>query len=37
MTDQSNTELREYQPTVPTVYVVLAWLWAGIPFAYGVY
>jgi hypothetical protein len=38
MTDQSNdTELHEYQSTVPTVYIALAWLWVGIPFAYGFY
>ena len=37
MTDQSNTEPHEYQPTVAKVYIALAWLWAVIPFAYGVY
>ena len=30
-------ELQEYQPTVPRVWVALAWLWVGIPFAYGFY
>jgi len=37
MTDTSNTELHEYQPTVAKVYIVLAWLWAGSPFVYGLY
>jgi hypothetical protein len=38
MTDQpSETDRHEYQPTVPTAYIALAWLWVGIPFAYGVY
>ncbi len=38
MTDQTaGTELHEYQETVPKIYIVLAWLWASIPFAYGVY
>jgi hypothetical protein len=30
-------DVHEYQPTVHRVYIVLAWLWVGIPFAYGVY
>jgi hypothetical protein len=33
----TETQLTDYQPTVPKVYIALAWLWAGIPFAYGVY
>jgi hypothetical protein len=38
MTDQpSDAELHEYQPTVPAVYIALAWLWVSIPFAYGLY
>jgi hypothetical protein len=38
MTDQTaDTELRDYQSTVPTLYIALAWLWVAIPFAYGVY
>ena len=38
MTDQSaNIELHDYQPTVPKAYIVLAWVWVSIPFAYGVY
>jgi hypothetical protein len=38
MTDRtSNIERHEYQPTEPRVYIALAWLWAGIPFAYGLY
>ena len=38
MTDEaSSTELHEYQPTVPRIYIALAWLWVGIPFAYGFY
>jgi hypothetical protein len=37
MTEQSaGTELHEYRPTVPKVYIVLAWVWVTIPFAYGV-
>ena len=36
MTDQTaDVELRDYQPTVPKVYIVLAWLWVAIPFGYG--
>ena len=31
------TELHEYQPTIPRVYIALAWLWVGVPFGYGVY
>ena len=31
------TDLHECQPTVPRVYIALAWLWVGIPFAYGFY
>jgi hypothetical protein len=34
MTDQ---DLREYQPTVLKVYIVLAWLWVAVPFTYGAY
>jgi hypothetical protein len=38
MTDQpTSAELHEYQPTVPRAYIALAWLWVGIPFAYGFY
>jgi hypothetical protein len=38
MTDQPrDAALHEYEPTVPTVYIALAWLWVGIPFAYGVF
>lgn len=36
MTDQS-VELHDYQPTVPTAYIALAWLWVAVPFAYGVF
>jgi hypothetical protein len=36
MTEQT-TELHDYEPTVPTVYVFLAWLWVAIPFGYGVF
>ncbi|BBX35989.1 hypothetical protein MMAG44476_02947 [Mycolicibacterium mageritense DSM 44476 = CIP 104973] len=36
MTEQS-TELHEYQPTVPRIYITLAWLWVAVPFGYGVY
>ena len=38
MTDQSaDLELHEYQPTVPAIYIALAWLWVAIPFGYGVW
>ena len=36
MTDQS-VELHDYRSTVPKVYIALAWLWVGTPFAYGFY
>ncbi|MGE2835548.1 MFS transporter small subunit [Mycobacterium sp. SMC-4] len=36
-TPHPETELHEYTPTVPKVYIVLAWVWVGIPFAYGLY
>ncbi|MCV7279812.1 hypothetical protein H7J88_09125 [Mycolicibacterium flavescens] len=36
MTEQS-AELHEYQETVPKMYIALAWVWVGVPFAYGVY
>ncbi|MDT4999735.1 MAG: hypothetical protein QOK12_1840, partial [Mycobacterium sp.] len=36
MTEQTaDVEFRDYQSTVPKVYIVLAWLWVAIPFAYG--
>jgi hypothetical protein len=38
MTDQTaDVELRDYEATVPNVYIALAWLWVAIPFGYGVY
>ena len=38
MTEQTaDGELREYEATVPKAYIALAWIWVGIPFAYGVY
>lgn len=38
MTEQTApVELRDYESTVPTLYIVLAWVWVAIPFAYGVY
>ena len=38
MTDQAaEVELHDYRPTVPRAYIVLAWLWVSIPFAYGVF
>jgi hypothetical protein len=38
MTEQTaDMELRDYESTVPRMYIALAWLWVGIPFAYGVY
>ena len=38
MTDQTaDVQLRDYESTVPNVYVVLAWLWVAVPFGYGVY
>jgi hypothetical protein len=33
----ADVEFRDYQSTVPKVYIVLAWLWVAIPFAYGVF
>jgi len=33
----AHVELRDYESTVPKAYIGLAWLWVGIPFAYGVY
>jgi hypothetical protein len=33
----SNTELHEFQPTGTRVYIALAWLWVGVPLAYGFY
>ncbi|MGE2734435.1 MFS transporter small subunit [Mycolicibacterium vaccae] len=36
-TPQPDTELREYTPTVPWVYIVLAWVWVAVPFGYGLY
>jgi hypothetical protein len=34
MTEQTaDVEFRDYQSTVPKVYIVLAWLWVAIPFA----
>jgi hypothetical protein len=38
MTDQTaGVELRDYESTVPKVYIALAWLWVSIPFGYGLY
>ena len=38
MTDQStDVEYHEYEPTVPTAYIALAWLWVVVPFGYGVW
>lgn len=37
MTDYAGDELRAYESTVPKGYIALAWLWVGVPFAYGVY
>lgn len=38
MSDQvSDTELHEYRSTIPPVYIALAWVWVGVPFAYGIY
>ena len=33
----SRTKPHGHLATVPTAYIALAWLWVGIPFAYGVY
>ncbi|GAS95041.1 uncharacterized protein RMCC_2007 [Mycolicibacterium canariasense] len=30
-------ELHDYTPTVPKVYIALAWLWVVLPFGYGAY
>jgi hypothetical protein len=38
MTEQTaDVELRDYEPTVPRMYIALAWVWVAIPFAYGVF
>lgn len=38
MTDQAaGGELHDYRATVPTIYIVLAWLWVAVPFGYGVF
>jgi hypothetical protein len=38
VTDQSiDSGLGEHRATVPRAYIAMAWLWVGIPFAYGVY
>jgi hypothetical protein len=38
MTDKTaDVEFRDYQSTVPKVYIALAWLWVAMPFAYGVF
>lgn len=36
-TPHSDAELHEYTPTVPKAYIVLAWIWVGVPFGYGLY
>ena len=33
----AETDLHDYRSTVPAVYIALAWVWVGVPFAYGVY
>jgi hypothetical protein len=30
-------EYRDYVPTVPKAYIVMAWLWVAVPFGFGVY
>jgi hypothetical protein len=38
MTDQTaDARLRDYRPTVPKAYIVMAWLWVTVPFAYGLF
>lgn len=38
MTDEpADVELHEYRETVPKAYIALAWVWVGVPFAYGVF
>ena len=38
MSEQTaDVELRDYQSTVPSVYIALAWIWVAVPFAYGVF
>ncbi len=34
---ESSGELHEYRPTVPKVWILLAWLWVAVPFGYGFY
>ena len=38
MTGQTaDVEFRDYESTVPSVYIALAWMWVAIPFGYGVF
>jgi len=38
MTEQTaDIELRDYESTASKASIALAWVWVGIPFAYGVY
>jgi hypothetical protein len=30
-------EYRDYVPSVPKVYIVMAWLWVAVPFGFGAY
>jgi len=30
-------DLHDYTPTVPKIFIALAWLWVALPFGYGVY
>ena len=36
MTEQT-AELDGYKPTNTAIYILLAWLWVGLPFGYGAY
>jgi hypothetical protein len=38
MSDQTTeSELHDYRPTVPKIYIALAWVWVAVPFAYGLF
>lgn len=30
-------EYRDYVPSVPKPYIVMAWLWVAVPFGFGAY
>lgn len=34
---EPTADLHDYTPTVPKIFIALAWLWVALPFGYGVY